>query len=373
MNPISARCLVILTVLSAIAAPVSLLADDSAASIAAGGLVPRRETRIVMAKEVLRISNKKIVVDYDFRNDTDGDVTTEVAFPVPPYNSEVPETLPSGQAFEGFRLWVDGKQMTYQAEIKAVIGDKDVTELLRADHIDIPTFGHYFGRDDSNHFFRESVPDFERLPESEQGRLVKEGLFDDTGGLAYAKWTVHLQYHWTQMFPAHSIVHIRHEYAPIIGFTRIDSPSEVLEALSTDHLPENADSVLADQVSLLSGFCLDKSLQRTIATRLRLSETDPVEIKNLSAGILYPQWVDFVLTSANSWKQPIEDFTLIVERGKVWIKDRQTLVNFCTPEHVPIKKLDADHFQVHLTNFVPTSELHIGFFDVPLAKTAPKK
>ena len=62
------------------------LADDSAASIAAGGLVARRETRIVMAKEVLRISPNKVVVDYDFRNDTDQDVTTEVAFPVPPYS-----------------------------------------------------------------------------------------------------------------------------------------------------------------------------------------------------------------------------------------------------------------------------------------------
>ena len=62
-----------------------VLADDSAASIAAGGLVPRREMRIVMAKEVLQISPAKVIVDYDFRNDTDQDVTTEVAFPVPPY------------------------------------------------------------------------------------------------------------------------------------------------------------------------------------------------------------------------------------------------------------------------------------------------
>ena len=28
----------------------------------------------------------------------------------------------------------------------------------------------------------------------------------------------------------------------------------------------------------------------------------------------------------------------------------------------------CDHFQVHLTNFVPTAELRIGFFDVPEAK-----
>ena len=46
--------------------------------------MPRRETRIVMAREVLQISAKKVVVDYDFRNDTNQDVTSEVAFPIPP-------------------------------------------------------------------------------------------------------------------------------------------------------------------------------------------------------------------------------------------------------------------------------------------------
>ena len=63
-------------------------ADDSAASIAAGGLVARRETRVTMAKEVLRISPTKIVVDYDFRNDGSADVTVDLVFPVPPYKNE---------------------------------------------------------------------------------------------------------------------------------------------------------------------------------------------------------------------------------------------------------------------------------------------
>jgi hypothetical protein len=361
-------CCIVFVCLSGILSSAAGWADDTAVAIAAGGLVPRQERRIVMAKEVLRIGLDKVVVDYDFRNETNEDVTTEVAFPVPPYNSEVPETLPSQQTLEKFRLWVDGKPVSYQADIKATIGDRDMTEILQADHIDIPTFGHYFGKDNANHFFQESVPDFERLPESEQERIVKAGLFDDSGGPAYAKWTVHLQYHWTQRFPAHSVVHIRHEYAPCIGFTRIDSPSEVFEALAADDPPANADSVVADQVSLLSGFCLGKSLQKSMAERLLKSETDPVEIKNLSAGILYPQWVDFVLTSANSWKQPIEDFTLSVERGQLWIKDREAVVNFCTPQQMPIKKLDPDHFQVHLTNFVPKAELRIGFFDLPISK-----
>jgi hypothetical protein len=89
-------------------ASMPALADDSAASIAAGGLIPRRETRIVMAREVLQISLKKIVVDYDFRNDTAEDVTTEVAFPVPPYRNGDSSDIQE-DSFQSFRLWVDGK------------------------------------------------------------------------------------------------------------------------------------------------------------------------------------------------------------------------------------------------------------------------
>ncbi len=39
-----------------------------------------------MQKEVLRISESKVQVDYEFRNDTASDITTEVAFPVPAYS-----------------------------------------------------------------------------------------------------------------------------------------------------------------------------------------------------------------------------------------------------------------------------------------------
>ena len=48
----------------------------------------------------------------------------------------------------------------------------------------------------------------------------------------------------------------------------------------------------------------------------------------------------------------------------------QTLISFCSPQNAPVVKLDADHFQVHLTNFIPKAELRIGWFDVPEAKPA---
>jgi len=57
----------------------------------------KRERRIAMAKEVLQISATKVIVDYDFRNDSDEDITTAVAFPIPDY--EMTEQEPSKQGF----------------------------------------------------------------------------------------------------------------------------------------------------------------------------------------------------------------------------------------------------------------------------------
>jgi hypothetical protein len=367
MNPIAARCLVSVTVLLAITAPVSLLADDSAVSIAAGGLVPRRETRIVMAKEVLRISDKKVVVDYDFRNDTDEGVTTEVAFPIPPYRNEFPEGDVPGQSFQSFRLWVDGKPIHYQIEATATLNGKDVTGILRANHIDIPTLGHFV--DDKI----VVTQDFQRLSKPEREKLVKSGLFDDQGdGQGYntfASWTAHVQYHWTQTFPAHSIVHIRHEYSPAEGFTQVTlaAVEDSLSQFSTGHGTDDPYGA-----KLLAGFCADRpflsALQRLLNETVLQAKT---EDQKLMAGTSYPHWVDFILTSANTWQRPIEDFTLILERPSM--EERHTLISFCSPGNGKVEKVDADHFQVHLTNFVPAAELHIGFFDLPSAKPATKK
>jgi hypothetical protein len=355
-----------------IAAAASMIAlpsfaDDSAASIAAGGLVPRREVRVVMAKEVLRISPDKVIVDYDFRNDSDEDVTTEVAFPIPSYKNEFPYGYIPEQAFQSFQLWVDDSVKKFESEAKATLGGKDVTEALRKSKIDIATLGHFDEKD------QPVTRDFERLPVSTRKDLIKQGLFSDEGdstranagaGLVLSTWTVDLQYHWTQVFPAHSTVHIRHEYSPAIGFQMLslDAFKKALAAGGTRKPMPLAKDRGEDDLKTLMSFCPEPSLLRN---GIQILGKLPAE----SGGYAYPQWVDFILTSANTWKQPIEDFTLIVERGKPVdgygkpMDGVKRLISFCSPQNTEVKRTDADHFEVHLTNFIPKSELHIGFFD----------
>ena len=323
-----------------------------------------------MAKEVLVISPQKVVVDYDFRNDTNEDVITEVAFPVPPYTNGTPETLPAEQSFDNFRVWVDGKPVSYETQVTATLKEKDVTAILRADRIDIQSFGHYYEAGGVNR-----THDFERLSESEQKRLVNEGLFDSAGDVYSGLWTVHIQYYWSQRFPAHSTIHIRHEYVPRIGAGYYDSATDVLHSLATDTPISGTPGAKTenDWAAEIASFCPAKPLLRDAEARFRESQSDPEEQKNISADTFEPRWVNFILTTANTWKKPIEDFTLIVERGdpiKCGKLARETYVSLCAPQNGKVEELDANRFQVHITDFVPSSELHIGYFDLPVVKRA---
>jgi uncharacterized protein DUF4424 len=341
------------------------LADDSAASIAAGGLVARRETRVMMAREALRISPEKVVVDYDFRNDTDQDVTTEVAFPVPPYDWGPDGRAVNEASFSDFELYVDGRRAAFETEAKAALNGKDVTAILTSDKIDIPTFGHVRETDDRNASIR--TPDLERLPKAEQDRLVSLGLFEPDGTDRWGLWTVQLQFHWTQTFKAHSTIHVRHEYTPVEGFEMMPLGTLRNALDKTEAAGSEKDGGFQrEDLATLKGFCPDPPFLR--ASIRAIENGDPG-----NGEFVYPQWVDFILTSANTWKQPIEDFTLIVERGKGRDDFGPRMISFCSPQNATVEKLDADHFQVHLTNFVPASELRIGFFDMPKARPAQAK
>jgi hypothetical protein len=343
------------------------LADDSAAAIAAGGLVPRRETRIVMAKEVLRIGLKKIVVDYDFRNDSDHDVTTEVAFPVPPYRYDAVAGNIAEQSFSDFKLFINGKPAQFKTEVKATLNGQDVTGVLVADKIDIASFGHTDESATDETGGNYPVRDLIRLPKAEQEQLKAWGLFNLDEGFPLASWAVHLQYHWRQVFPAHSTTHIRHEYSPIVGSKSISPSPEVLTLADHTHRHQRYEAKLdgsdRDDLNFLVSFCPDEpALHELASARVHFDWNGRRDVA------LEPYWVDFILTSANTWQRPIEDFTLIIERS--FFDNRWSLISFCSPGNGKVEQLDSDHVQVHLTDFVPWSELHIGFF--PVLKTKPQ-
>jgi hypothetical protein len=324
LNTLNTRAIATALLTLAVVGSIRLHADDGAASIPVGGVVVLgREPRITMAKEALQISPAKVTVDYDFRNDTDDDITTAVAFPIPPYLSG--EIAPAQQSFDDFRLWVDGSPIQCQTEARAFLKDKEFTELLKGLHVDIASFGHAI--------FPDQSPEIQKLSAAHRKQLQNVGLIN-SGGLA--NWQVRKKYYWQQTFPAHKTVHIRHEYSPVVG-----SENSIRYGLGPD--PDK------DAAKDLESFCIDDQLRSTLQ-RIDNSKEDAPYFN-----------VDFILTTANTWKTPIEDFTLEVERphGK---GDLANYVSFCWDG--PVTKTDADHFQAKALNLIPRKELRIGFFTV---------
>jgi hypothetical protein len=160
-----------------ILATIPLRADDGAASIAVGGVVVmNREPRITMAKEVLLISASKVTVDYDFRNDSDEDITTAVAFPIPDYDHDLAREArgASQRGFDDFQLRIDGAATRYLVEARAFLKDTEYTDLLTTMHVDIASFDHAPEADNS--------PDIQRLKPAQRKPLEDLGLIDQNGG-----------------------------------------------------------------------------------------------------------------------------------------------------------------------------------------------
>ena len=103
--------------------------NDGAASTAASGIQLKKEARISMEKERLFISENKITVEYEFLNVTDRDVTTEVAFPLPPYEEKYLDN-DQPQLIRDFRVWVEGREVKYQSDVKAMFHGVDYSALL---------------------------------------------------------------------------------------------------------------------------------------------------------------------------------------------------------------------------------------------------
>lgn len=330
----------IAALLFAITLPVE--ANDSAASTALGGIQLTREPRISMAKEKLTISTEKITVEYEFLNESDHDITTEVAFPIPAYRV----TMDAGgiRDFNDFGLWVEGARRAYKTEVKAMLKARDYSSLLRRYGVDIASLGHF--TDDGEPFSH----DFRKLPKPVQQELIKEGLFD--AEIQFPLWSVEKTYHWQQSFPAHKILHVRHEYKPGIGFTPVTKDS--LDTPSTDPViePKTGSSVypLQDQFARESkDACVDPKLRKLLVDTIARQE------------YVTMAWVDYILTTAKSWKTPIKDFELVIE--KPVHRDSPSYASLCWDG--PIEREGANRFRARAVDFVPKAELHIAFFDSP--------
>jgi Domain of unknown function (DUF4424) len=109
--------------------------------------------------------------------------------------------------------------------------------------------------------------------------------------------------------------------------------------------------------------CIDPPLRKKIADQLKVPGSDH---KDASTDVFALLWVDYILTTANSWKGPIKEFDLIVERPISFLS-KKWYASFCWDGS--IQQPDQDHFVAHKSNFVPRKELHVAFLGLEPVKS----
>jgi hypothetical protein len=294
------------------AAPARVaVANDGAAEVAVGGIQLRNERRVAMRKERLVVALKKVEVEYEFVNESPGDVTTEIAFPIPDYAFSYDGGWRA--SFDEFRAWVDGREIGVATEVRAFVGKVEVTARLRALGIDAKTLGHLTWGAACGDEQRECSTDFDRLPQPTRAALRSEGIFR-TEAYDVPAWTVRIVKHWTQRFPAGRVVKIRHVYAPAVG---------------------ESNAVLG----------LDESCAA------------PAQRKAMLAGSarFSSHWVKYILTTANTWKTPIREFELLVDAGSA------DAMAFCWDGAV--ERLGVGRLRAARRDFVPGRELTVYFWE----------
>lgn len=309
-------------------------ADDTLATIGAGGLIPLKSSQITMAREDLEVGVHQVRVSYVFRNDSDKDVNAVVAFPLPTLDGpdlwHSPWEMPtkSRPNFVDFVLEVEGKKVVPQLEIKAFVDGKDVTASLLANRMSplavIDEFENFRKR-------------WKELPPRNLSNLIKQGLMIDEGQITadnktiadyFPAWEVKAQFYWPQSFPAHSSVRISHTYKPITGGGYMESADD----------------------RMLTAYCgtqLDRAHVVSLFSKhpLKASSSGDTNLGDLRE-------IQFILKTANNWHGPIGEFNLAI------IPDHpDEVVATCMKG---LKKVAPGRYELHRNQFAPEEDLKVA-------------
>ncbi len=308
-------------------------ANDTSAALGAGGLVFVQNDAISMVSEDLSISEKEVRVRYVFRNTSDKDVRTLVAFPMPDMAySEQETSIPNPEAdnFLDFHTSVNGAPVTASIERRVIALGLERTALLQEFKVPLMPFG------------QATVKALDALPDAQKQKLLELGLvrideYDAGKGwerhLTPLDWTLKTTYFWTQTFPAKSDLVVEHRYRPSVGM----SVGTMLGTKTKD-----AD-FLRELRNMDETFCIDGAFKSAVARVPRLQGSDTPALSEAR--------ISYILKTGGNWAGPIGDFTLTIDKGAP-----ENLISFCG---TGVKKIGPTTFQMRAKDFFPQSDLNI--------------
>ncbi|MGE0502958.1 MAG: DUF4424 family protein [Rhizobiaceae bacterium] len=314
------------------AAPLPALANDSTAELGTGGLIMSRNDVIYMEKENLRIAEDGVEVDYVFRNHSDEDITSIVAFPMPDVEGN-PWWMPaipddSHDNFLGFEVNIGGKPVQANLEQRAFAVGIDVTADLAKQGIPLFPYG------EDAYLALESLPDAIAMDWRERGIIMVEQWDDGSGMKSYRSpyWQLKSTYWWEAAFPAKSTVEVSHRYKPSVGAT----------AGLTFFYDGKFQGESWEQYE--AKYCIDEPFKRAV---LKAAKANPDGYPEL-----YENRISYVLTTGGNWGGgTIGDFTLTIDKGST-----KNLVSFCG---AGVKKIGPTTFQMKATDYYPARDVDV--------------
>ena len=284
------------------------LANDSTGYVNAGGVQYIQNNDIAMEKEDLFISQEQVVVNYQFRNLTNRDITENIVFPMPKVTHELDWDFADTEGLlNSFQVKVNGKTIIPKRHIRAYfdLGNgryKEATTILQSCGLT--------EQDLLNPWLRDG----------DRGERIDEKIENcqnpELKNIQGKTWASEVIYSWQQTFKANAVTEVYHRYIPLIG-------SAIGLTLQEDR----------------KDFCMDQSFLNALQ-KARGEYTAHSKL-------------GYVLTTGAKWAKPIHDFKLTIERAP------NERISLCWDGE--IKKVSPTQFVIEEKNFIPKQDLNILF------------
>lgn len=308
-------------------------ANDGFMGLPAGGLTLQQSADIAMLEEDLYLAMDEVRVAYRFRNESPAPVTALVGFPMPGlpvsvnFDSETGYDLDEVRDLRllDFETRVEGAVVKSSPTVRAFVFARD-TDWSRQDR-----FRFANATDVTSELTSAGMPltfdaaairtAWARLPAARKADWIRRGLFAREMGADTPQWFLSTVFVRQQVFPPGRIVNVQHRYKPY--------PSGFV--MSPDHFKYAPE--------LINDNCIDPPTRRAIEQALQRG----------SGGI--GMVLDYILTTANTWKGPIRRFRLTVNKG-----NSANLVSFCASG---VRKTGPTTFTVEATDYRPERDLSV--------------
>lgn len=276
-------------------------ANDTSGTTGAGGITFSKISQISIDREDLNITPTQIKVSYLFKNNSEKDISTQVFFPLPPFqlkgananwDNEVSTTNPAQAPFLNFSISVQGNPIKYETVTRAMLKGQDISKQLQA--AGIPLNPDLVAG-------KILLPDAKTAP-AWQEKAKQLGFLDANNQPLWKKQTV---FFWTQNFPAQQEILIEHTYKPAAGmFYSAAQPAKPLSEL----MPETA-----QRIQDVFGINLENLTGKSDLTNW-LAQRFQQNLKDTNGVNAYFYNINYILTTGANWGGPIKNFSLTITK-----------------------------------------------------------